>query len=233
MDEPLPRLLARVPASLHKAVGTVLLGLAACGGLVAVSLVVEFSRTSDVSGPRWMQRATEVPLEDRLPYLVAALLLGVVAISCTVGALALLASHARRTEAAMPDPPANQSSAFVLARALRRRAARRYPARFGSALDRARHRHEMTLAGRAEVAYARGDQFFSVELEVNAELAQALNEIHAAGWHQRHVIQRHKRTTESVRFHGVHAVTRESVAYRTYVFQRDPRPDGPERRSGR
>lgn len=224
MNEPLPRLLARVPAKHHKNVGCALLGLAAACFFVATLLVVEFTRAREVSGPRWMQRALQIPLEERLPYLIGALILGAAAISCAVGAIPLLVGHARRTEEeSLPEPPANTSSAFVLARALRRSAARRWPERFESGQEKARRLHELTLAGRAEAAWARGDQFFSVELEANADLAHHLNQIHAAGWHQRNVIQRHVRTTEGFRFYGVHGVTRESIAYRTYLFQREPR----------
>lgn len=79
----------------------------------------------------------------------------------------------------------------------------------------------MSTAGRAESAFERGDLFFSIELEVDDDLAWHLNQIHAAGWRHQSVSRRQLRTTQTYRGFDGPKVTRETIEYRTYLFRRD------------
>ncbi|PWN02966.1 hypothetical protein DJ010_11330 [Nocardioides silvaticus] len=71
------------------------------------------------------------------------------------------------------------------------------------------------------MAYERGDQFFSIELTVDGDLADHLNAVVNAGWRQQSFGRRHERTSSSrPLYDGTHEVRRETVEYRTYLFRR-------------
>jgi hypothetical protein len=85
----------------------------------------------------------------------------------------------------------------------------------------ARLRWERSTAGRAALAYQRGDHYFSIELVADEDLAEHLNAVATAGWLQESVRRRHTKTTSvQPMYDGTHEVTRDTVEYRTYLFRR-------------
>lgn len=230
----MPRLFSRLPTSLHNPLAKALLALAVLCAILALFSLVEFSQTTETSGHFWWKKTREIPIDERRVYGLIGVGLIVAAVFCVVGVVELVVAQARSTDARLgfgthPDT----SLPFVLARAAGR-SWRSFRGRRADALtiaatrrDQARaavewRRYERSTLGKAEIAHERGDEFFSVELEVDGELAQHLNVIHAAGWRQQSVSRRHRKTTNSDPLpNGTHEVTGESVEIRTYIFRRN------------
>ena len=159
--------------------------------------------------------------------------MAIAAILCLAGAVELVLSQARITDSEMPAHMRTSDSwPYLLAGALGRsvRRSRQARADLTSAWaasraqareDEQRRAYEQTTAGKAELAFNRGDQFFSIELPVDNDVAQHLNAIYDAGWREHTVARRHTRTVRSEpRWDGTHNVNRETVEYRTYIFRR-------------
>lgn len=71
----MPRLLSRMPPSLHKPASIALVGLGAVCFLVAILLFVQFSQTTETSGHLWWKETREIPLDERRPYLIVGICL--------------------------------------------------------------------------------------------------------------------------------------------------------------
>ncbi len=230
----MPRLFSRIPDALQKPATKGLLCLAVACSLVAILLILEFSQTTKTSGHLWWKESREIPLNERLPYLLIGIGLLIVAVVCAVGAIELFSVQAKKAESDLQSgSPSNTSFPFLFARAIRRNAQERHArnaelreaaaTRGAEAQEaEARWRYEMSTAGRAEAAFDRGEAYFSIALEVDGDLARHLNEIRTAGWRQESVHYSHRRTTHTNRgYDGSTEVTRETTKYATYLFRRD------------
>lgn len=174
----MPRLLAKLPPTSHAPAAKVLLGLAVIFGLAALLCFLDFSQATETSGHLWWRETRSVPLTERRPYAWWGTGLIGAGLFCLAGSLELVVAAARRTESQMPFGTQPRTSLPMLLATAAGRAwqhLREAPAR--------RH-YEQSIAGRAEITYARGDEFFSITLELDDELAQHLNDIYAAGWRQ-------------------------------------------------
>lgn len=229
----MPRLLARLPASWHRPLSGVLVVAAVACVVAAIVCFLVYGQATETTGHLWWKETEEIPIAARRPYLLAGILL-LVGGSCSIlGSLGLIVASARRTEADL-GPHEDTSVPFVLARAAGRRRQRSRERREASirmlnerraAIQQvvAQREYESSVAGQAEIAYERGDEYFSIELRVDADLARSLNDIHAAGWRQESFgVRQRMRGSSEARGDGGHDVTRESVEHRTYVFQRLP-----------
>lgn len=220
----MPRLFSRLPSSLHSTAVKALVGLALLCALIAMLFFIGFSETTETSGHLWWKETREIPYAERRPYLLAGIGLGIATAVLLLGVLELVAAQARQRRAQRrwemsPDGQVHRQAAEAAAQ--RRREAEAAQRAEREAAE-ARLRWERSTAGRAALAYQRGDHYFSIELVADEDLAQHLNAVTTVGWVQDSVSRRHSKTT-SVQpiYDGTHEVTRDTVEHRTYLFRRD------------
>lgn len=212
----MPRLFSRLPASVHSTAAKALAGLAILCALTAVLLFLGFSQTTETTGQLWWKETREIPYAERRPYLLAAIGFAIAAASFLLGTLELVVAHRR-----WAFSPEGQAHRLAEQAATQRRWEAETAERARQEAARARWLWENSIAGRAALAFQRGDHYFSIELVVDGDLAQHLNEVSMAGWRQESFGRRHERTTRQRPLHdGTHEVTRETVEHRTYLFRR-------------
>lgn len=229
----MPRVLSRLPVSLHGFAAAVLALVAMGCVMAALICFLAYSQTTETTGHLWWKETRTIPLAERRPYMLVGSGLIVAALCCAAGVLELITAAARRTDVRLGSYH-DTSLPFVLIRAAGR-SWRRFHGRRAAQLAAlearraaaqeaaAQRRYERSTAGRAARAYQRGDEFFSIELEADGDLAQHLNDIYTAGWRQESVSRSHRTTRRSeARGDGGHDVTRQSTEIRTYVFRRVP-----------
>lgn len=206
----MPRVVSRLPRSLHPPVAIALAVLALLALVAALILFAIYSRTTETSGHLWWAETREIPLEERRPYQFAALGCFAFAGIALAGFLELVVAIAvqwridrQRTREELEArrlwvmSPEGQAALQAQAAEAQRQAARAAAEREARDSARRRAEWERTLAGRATLAYQRGDNYFSVELIVDGDLAAYLNDIARAGWRQESFSRRHERTTVS------------------------------------
>lgn len=228
------RLFSRLPVSLHRPAAIALATLAMLCVLIAVILFLIYSETTETTGHLWWKNTREIPYAERRPYLLAGIGFVVAAASLMAGTLELVvalarerrAGRRRRRDAAEARrlwemTPEGQAARQAQEAEAQRRWAREASERAEREAARARRLWEESLGGQATLAYQRGDHYFSIELAVDGDLAKHLNEVTRAGWREESFGRRHERTSSSrPLYDGTHEVTRETVEYRTYLFQR-------------
>lgn len=224
----MPRLFWRLPVSLHSPAAKALGALAVLCTLTAIGFFIAFSETTETTGHLWWKETREIPYGERRPYLLAGIGFAVAAASLLIGALELRLAHRRRLQEAAqaqrrwemsPEGQAQRQAEEAAAQRRREAEAAERAERQAAELRRL---WEESTAGRAAVAYQRGDHYFSIELVVDGNLAQHLNDVTMAGWRQESFSRRHEKTTrQRPLYDGTHEVTRKTVEYRTYLFRRD------------
>lgn len=219
----MPRFLSRLPVSLHRPGAIALAVLAVVCALAAAILFGVYSETKETTGHLWWKETREIPYGERRPYLLACIGFAVAATGFLSGSLALLAAlvRRRRAERLWELSPEGQAAR----QAQEAEAQRRWKAEAAEQARReaaqAQRLWEASTAGQAALAYQRGDHYFSIELVVDANLANHLNDVARAGWRQDSYGRRHERTSSSrPLYDGTHEVTRETLEYRTYLFRR-------------
>lgn len=206
----MPRLFSRLPASSQSPIAKALVSLALFCCIAALVCYFSFSATTETSGHLWWKETREIPWAERRPYLIAVIAFVTAAAVGLVGSLELCIAVARRTDSQTGlGPDASTSISFVLTRAAgrswRRARGRRAELLAAAVAQRvatqeaaAQRRYERSTAGQAEKAYETGAEFFSIDLDIDEELAQHLNAIHDAGWRRHGLSRRHRNPSQSV-----------------------------------
>jgi hypothetical protein len=223
----MPRLVPKLPSSLTGAVVAGFVALAAVCGLTALIFFLVYLQTTETSGQLWWKETREIPYSERRPYLLACIGFGVVSATSLIGAVKLAVQLAKQSHAERlvrqrwEQSPEGQAHRQAEAAAAQQRWAAAAAARAERDAAEARRLWEASTAGRAAIAYQRGDHYFSLELKVDGDLAEHLNAVSMAGWRQESVGKRHEKSTSAQPLRdGTHEVTRETIEYRTYLFRR-------------